>query len=241
MKKIVALVLAAMMLLACTAFAEPTLLADYGTENTMVFDKSVAKMADGTPTGTGHMTAWNGEWVLVAAYMSEDGIEEFEFEDVEPGYYAVPGNAVKMTLKTFQAVCNTPDQGPIVHDANYWKYYFAMDMAGTIVFAEDICDETYEIDTTWKEFNNQIRANQDADVNFGPGKVYLDGEDDYLHWNELTGFDFEEIEEFKYVGLNMDGQLVLCSATKNLATNSKAKVMFAYIFEKVVPEEVPAE
>ena len=36
MKKILALVLAAMMLLACTAFAEPTKI-EYGTENTLVF------------------------------------------------------------------------------------------------------------------------------------------------------------------------------------------------------------
>ena len=239
MKKIVALVLAAMMLLACTAFAEPALI-EYGTDNTLVFDKTVAKLEDGTPTGTGHMTAWSGEWVLVAAYMSEDGIDEYEFEDVEPGYYAVPANAVKMTLEALISARNTPE-GPIVHDANYWKYVHAMDLEGTILFAEDICDEPYEINTTWKEFSNDIRADQDADMNFGPGKIFLKGEDDYLHWNELTGFDFEEIEEFKYLALNMDGQLVLCSATKNLATNSKAKVMFAYIFEKVVPEEVPAE
>lgn len=229
MKKIVALIMVLAMMLSCTAFAEPTLLAEFGDENTVVFNRAVVPES--------HVTAWQGDWVLVAAYVSEDGIEEFEFEGVEPGFYAVPENAVFMNLEALlDASANDPSTGPIVDQANYWHAH-THDLKGTMTFPEDIDEDGYTLKNTWAEWNNVVRGEQDGDFNYGPAKVSIKGEDDYLYWNAMTGFDWEEIEDFKYIGMNMNGQIIVCSATKNIVTNEKAKIMFAYIFAPVVAEE----
>lgn len=232
MKKIIALVMAIAMLLSCTAFADKI---EYGTENTLVFDRTVAKDEAGNPTGNGHVTAWEGKWVLVAAYIDEEGIEEYDL-DAEAGYYAVPENAVFLELEALlDASANDPATGPIVDQANYWHAH-THDMAGTLTLPEDIDEEGFKLSNTWQEWNSVVRGEQDGDFNFGPAKVNIKGEDDYIYWNDLTGFDFEEIEEFKYIGMNMDGQIIIVAADKNVATKDNAKIMFAYIFDKVVEE-----
>ena len=257
MKKFLALVMAAAMLLSCVAFAEPTLLADYGNENTLVYAREIAfeeteekldllgNKTNGTrkSVGVSHVTTWGGEYVLVAAYMSEAAIEEFEFEGVEAGFYAVPENAVFLTLEPlFDAKANDPATGPIVDQGNYFHAH-VYDLAGTITLPEEIDEDGYTVASEWSEWAFEARGEQEGDFNFGPAKTHIKGEDDFLYWNELTGFDFEEIEEFKYIGTNADGQIIICSATKNIVNSEKAEIMFAYIFDKVVPveEEAAAE
>lgn len=228
MKKIVALVMVLAMMLSCTAFAEPTKI-EFGTENTLVYNREIVDAA--------HVTAWQGQWVLVAAYMSEDGIDECELEDVEEGFYAVPENAVFLELEALlDASANDPATGPIVDQANYWHAH-THDLKGTLTLPEDIDEDGYTLKNTWQEWNYTVRGEQDGDFNYGPAKVNIKGEDDFLYWNELTGFDFEEIEEFKYIGMNYDGQIVIAATDKNIATNAKASILFAYIFAPVVAEE----
>ncbi len=230
MKKIVALIMVLVMMLSCTALAEPTLLVDFGDENTLVYNREIVPEA--------HVTAWEGQWVLVAAYISEDGIEEYEFEDVEPGFYAVPENAVFLNLTALlDASANDPATGPIVDQANYWHAH-THDLDGTLVFPADIDEDGFTVKNTWSEWKSIVRGEQDGDFNYGPAKVFIKGDDDFLYWNEMTGFDFEEIEEFKYIGMNMNGQIVIAACSKNIVTNEKAKIWFAYIFAPVVTEEV---
>lgn len=172
--------------------------------------------------------------MLVAAYMSEDGIEEYELE-AEEGYYAVPENAVFLTLEPkFDASANDPT-GPLVDVANYFHAH-CYDLEGTITLPEDIDEDGYKVKNVWSDWASVVRGNDDADTNFGPAKVNIKGEDDYLYWNDLTGFDFEEIEEFKFIGMNLDGQIVIAACDKNIATNEKASIWFAFIFDKVVEE-----
>lgn len=251
MKKILALVLAAMMLLACTAFAEPAKI-EYGTENTLKYAREIAYEAveegaenvdllgnvngkPGKPVGNAHVTAWGGDWVLVAAYMSEGGIEEYDLEG-EEGFYAVPANTMFLNLEPkFDASANDPS-GPLVDVANYFHAH-CYDLAGMITLPEDIDEDGFKVKNVWSDWNNVVRGNDDADINFGPAKVSIKGEDDYLYWNAMTGFDFEEIEEFKYIGMNLDGQIVITACDKNIATKENAEVWFALVFDKVVAEE----
>lgn len=248
MKKILALVMVVAVMLSCVAFAEPTKI-EYGTDNTLVFAREVAYEAEAAdvdhlgnptdggkvPTGLAHVTTWAGEWVLVAAYMAEGGIEEYEL-DGEEGYYAVPENAVFLTLEpAYDASANDPS-GPLVDVANYFHAH-CYDLAGTITLPEDIDEDGYKVKNVWSDWVSTVRGNADGDFNFGPAKVTLKGEDDYLYWNELTGFDFEEIEEFKFIGMNMDGQIVIAACDKNIATNEKAEIWFAFIFDKVEAAE----
>lgn len=246
MKKILALVMAAMMLLSCVAFAEPTKI-EYGTDNTLVYAREVAYAAEAgdvdalgnatdggkVPTGIAHVTAWGGEWVLVAAYVSESGLEEYDLEG-EEGYYAVPENAVFLTLEpAYDASANDPS-GPLVDQGNYFHAH-CYDLNGSITLPEDIDEDGYKVKNVWSDWASVVRGNADGDFNFGPTKTTIKGEDDYLYWNELTGFDFEEIEEFKYIGMNLDGQIVITACEKNPVTKPDTDVWFALVFDKVVP------
>lgn len=247
MKKILALVVAAMLLLSCVAFAEPTKI-EYGTENTLVYAREVAYAADAAdvdslgnatdmgrvPTGLAHVTSWVGEWVLVAAYMSESGMEEYDL-DGEEGFYAVPENTMFLTLEAkYDASANDPS-GPLVDVANYFHAH-CYDLGGTITLPEDIDEDGFKVKNVWSDWASNVRGNADGDFNFGPAKVTIKGDDDYLYWNELTGFDFDEIEEFKYIGMNLDGQIVITACEKNPVTKPDTDVWFALVFDKVVAE-----
>ncbi|MBQ9950615.1 MAG: acid shock protein [Clostridia bacterium] len=244
MKKILVLVVALAMMLSAVAFAEPTAI-EYGTENTLVFAREVAYAAEAgdvdalgnptdggkVPTGIAHITAWKGQWVLAAAYVSESGLEEYDLEG-EEGFYAVPENAVFLELEpAYDASANDPS-GPLVDVANYFHAH-CYDLNGTITLPEDIDEEGFKVKNVWSDWGSVVRGNADGDFNFGPAKVTIKGEDDYLYWNELTGFDFEEIEEFKFIGANLDGQIVIAACEKNPVTKPDTDIWFALIFDKV--------
>ena len=244
MKKILVLVVALAMMLSAVAFAEPTQI-EYGTDNTLVFAREIAYAADAAdvdalgnptdggkvPTGIAHVTSWKGQWVLAAAYVSEGGLEEYDLEG-EEGFYAVPENAVFMELEpAYDASANDPS-GPLVDVANYFHAH-CYDLNGTITLPEDIDEEGFKVKNVWSDWASTVRGNADGDFNFGPAKVTIKGEDDYLYWNDLTGFDFEEIEEFKFIGTNLDGQMVIAACEKNPVTKVDTEVWFALIFDKV--------
>nr|MBR4280903.1 hypothetical protein [Clostridia bacterium] len=249
MKKIVALLMLVAMMLTTVAFAEPTLLADFGDENTLVYAREIAYVegtvdalgnaanTPGCPTGYAHVTAWAGEWQLVAAYVAEAGIEEFELEGVEAGYYAVSEGVILNLIPLFNASANHANG--VMADQAAYLHAHAYDLEGTLTMPEAI-DDAFQFSADFKAWEyGTVRTENDADMNFGPIKVsFKKGDDDFLYWNALTGFNFEEIEEFKYIGMNANGQIVVCSASKNVVTSEKAEIYFAYIFEPVVAEEV---
>ena len=248
MKKIAALFMALLMLLGCTALAEVTPLADFGTENTLVYARTVAYEAgevdvlgnptnnNGCPVGYAHVTSWRGEWELAAAYVSEEGIEEFEFEDVEPGYYAVTPGVILSLTPVYDKGASHPNG--VMSDMAAYLHAHAYGMTGTLTMPEEI-DDQYTLEAEFDAWNYTSRGELDADMNFGPIKVtFKKGDDDFLYWNDLTGFNWEDIDEFKYIGMNEDGQILVCTASKNISTNAKAKIYYALIFNPVVAEEV---
>ena len=197
MKKIVALVMVLAMLLTCTAFAEPTLLADFGDDNTLVYAREIAYEAGevdvlgnptnvpGCPVGYAHVTSWGGEWALVAAYVSEEGIEEFEFEGVEPGYYAVADGVVLSLTPVFDMDASHPNG--VMSDQAAYLHAHAYGMTGTLTMPEEI-DDAYTLEAKFDAWDYTSRGELDADMNFGPIKIsFKKGDDDFLYWNALTG------------------------------------------------------
>ena len=251
MKKIVALFMALLMLLGTVALADATPLADFGDENTLVYAREVsyadtdadvdalgnAPNSGKVPNTYAHVTAWAGDWQLVAAYISEEAIDEFGLEGVEPGYYAVADGVVLTLTPLFDESANHVNG--VMADQAAYLHAHAYDLNGTLTMPESI-DDAFQFSVDFGAWEYAVRSEMDADMNFGPIKVsFKKGDDDFLYWNALTGFNFEEIEEFKYVGMNPNGQIVVIACDGNIVKNpNKAVVYQAYIFAPVVTEEV---
>lgn len=215
MKKLFALLLAAVLLVPCFALAEDLLSAD--PEELMTFDRS------------SHVTDWEGKWVLAAAYVGEDFAEEYDV--AVTGIIPVKENAATLEITTIlDASANDKQLGTMVDVASYIHGH-THDLAGVLTFSADITDdEPYTVKSAWDEWpNNVIRGENDGDFNYGPAKTHVKGEEDDCHWEAITGVEIEDIEEMKYIGVNTAGQLILCYADDNVAKKD-GDVGFAYIF-----------
>lgn len=215
MKKLFALLLAAVLLVPCFALAEDLLSAD--PEELMTFDRS------------SHVTDWEGTWVLAAAFVGEDFADEYDVDVT--GIIPVKENAATLEITTIlDASANDKQLGTMVDVASYIHGH-THDLAGVLTFSADITDdEPYTVKSAWDEWpNNVIRGENDGDFNYGPAKTHVKGEEDDCHWADITGVEIEDIEEMKYIGVNTAGQLILCYADDNVAKKD-GDVGFAYIF-----------
>ena len=214
MKKFLSLVLAAMMLLsvACAAniFEEE--------------DLEAALELNRDPAVT--CATWEGEWVLVAAYISEDFAEEYEVETT--GLIAVPEAAAKLNIVlTADATANDKGLGTMVDVASYIHGHVLDMVDSTLVFADG---DTYTVKSAWDEWPNyDIRGENDGDFNFGPAKTHIKGENETLRFAELTGIEIEDLETMKYIGLTEGGYLVLSYSDDNLAKKA-GDIGVCYIF-----------
>ncbi len=243
MKKFLAMMMAIAMMLSCVACAEEA-------KDPMEIDRSLDarlnvawawKVTEENPANAELPKQLTGEWALSAAYISADFIDEFEIEGVEAGLIPVTPGAIKLTINALLDHCaSDASLGQITDQGNYFHDHVYC-MEGTMTFA-DFADEKYTLKSNWDEYSYQARGEMDGDYNYGPAKTKVKGDDDLLHWTEITGVAYEDQEEMKHIFMNTSGQLVLCYADKNIC-NEKYDgkyVGIAYIFDQVV-EEVPAE
>ena len=211
MKKLLAFLLAAVMLLACSAFAEavdPATVSDFDRES--------------------YVTDWEGEWVLVGAYLGEDFADELGL-DVS-GLLEVSGEATMTVTAIMDGSATGSDAGVMVDQGNYWHAH-VYDMEATITFA----DEEAEIYLPWDGWNYEVRGEGDGDFNAGVGKLSkVSADDKSLHFCELTGVDSEDIadEKVKYAGMNTAGQLIVCYSDDNLVKKA-GEVGFGLSFARV--------
>ena len=216
MKKFLSLLLAAMMLISCVAFAENILEAD--PEEVMTFNRK-------TP-----ITDWEGEWVLAAAYIGEDFADENDIDTF--GLLPVPEKAVTMTVKAvLDASATGSDAGVMVDQAAYIHAH-VYDMEATVKFAADITDEEAGLKLPWDGWKYTVRGENDGDFNMGVGKLSkVSAEDKSLYFGKVTGVENEAIsdENMKYVGMNEAGQLIVCYSDDNMVKKD-GDVAFAYIF-----------
>ncbi len=224
MKKFLAMIMAVAMLLSCAAFAEEA-------KDPMEIDRSLEARLELAWVDPATLTA---DWTLASAWIGEDFIADFEIEGVEPGLIAVTPGAIKMTINAVKDHCaSDPALGQITDQGNYFHDHVYC-MNGTLAFA-DHPDDEFTLKSEWDEWAFEARGEMDGDYNYGPAKTHFKGDDDFLYWTEITGIDYEDQEEMKYIFINTSGQLVLCYADKNLTKEKNNTVGFAYIFDKVVP------
>jgi len=216
MKKLLSLLLAAMLLISCAAFAENILEAD--PEEVLSFNRE-------SP-----VTDWEGEWVLAAAYIGEDFADENDIDTF--GLLPVPEKAVTMTVKAvLDASATGSDAGVMVDQAAYIHAH-VYDMEATVKFAADITDEEAGLKLPWDGWKYTVRGENDGDFNMGVGKLSkVSAEDKSLYFGKVTGVENEAIsdENMKYVGMNEAGQLIVCYSDDNMVKKD-GDVAFAYIF-----------
>ncbi len=247
MKKILALVLALSMLLCGVAFAEQTApVTDEtapvtGEEVVLtIWEKDVAEVVAYNYESV--IDDWAGKWNLIAAYIGEEYAEDYEVE-CTPGLLPVMENALVVEIELLLDASANDPSGVLVDTANYYHCH-AYDIAGTLTFAagrgvEEA--ETYTLSSIWDQWpNNVVRGEGDGDFNFGPAKTNIRAEEETLFWAQITGLEIEDMDEMKYIGLNADGNLIICYADKNVAKQPQ-DIGIAYIFERVVEEAVEGE
>ena len=224
MKKFLSLLLAAMMLVSCVAFAESILDAD--PEKVMTFDRKVP------------VTDWEGEWVLVAAYIGEDYADENDIKTT--GLIAVPEKAITMTLKAILDGSATGSDAGVMVDQAAYIHTHVYDIEATVQFDASITEDTASLKLPWdgwdwtkdEEWTGWTEGS--SYTSKGVGKLSkVSAEDKSLFFCKVTGVESEEIadENMKYMGMNEDGQLIVCYSDDNMVKKD-GDVGFAYIFVK---------
>ena len=224
MKKFLSLLLAAMMLVSCVALAESILDAD--PEKVMTFDRKVP------------VTDWEGEWVLVAAYIGEDYADENDIKTT--GLIAVPEKAVTMTVKAVLDGSATGSDAGVMVDQAAYIHTHVYDIEATLQFDASITEDTAALKLPWdgwdwtkdEEWTGWTEGS--SYTSKGVGKLSkVSAEDKSLFFCKVTGVESEEIadENMKYMGMNEDGQLIVCYSDDNMVKKD-GDVGFAYIFVK---------
>ena len=224
MKKFLSLLLAAMMLVSCVAFAESILDAD--PEKVMTFDRKVP------------VTDWEGEWVLAAAYIGEDYADENDIKTT--GLIAVPEKAVTMTVKAVLDGSATGSDAGVMVDQAAYVHTHVYDIEAKLTFDAAITDDEATLKLPWdgwdwtkdEEWTGWTEGS--SYTSKGVGKLSkVSAEDKSLFFCKVTGVESEEIadENMKYMGMNEDGQLIVCYSDDNMVKKD-GDVGFAYIFVK---------
>jgi len=224
MKKFLSLLLAAMMLISCVAFAENILEAD--PEEVMTFNRK-------TP-----ITDWEGEWVLAAAYIGEDFADENDIDTF--GLLAVPEKAVTMTVKALLDASATGSDAGVMVDQAAYIHTHVHDIEATLQFDASITEDPATLKLPWDGWD----ATKDEEwTGWSEGATYISkgvgklskvaAEDKSLYFGQVTGVENEAIsdENMKYMGMNEAGQLIVCYSDDNMVKKD-GDVGFAYIFVK---------
>lgn len=223
MKKILSLVMALAMVLGCFAFAEtPDSILNADLEELLVLDRE------------SNLTSWQGEWVLVAAYITPEFAEEYDVE--KSGLLAVPENAATLTITAVKdATANDKDLGTMVDVASYIHDH-TYDLSGVLTFFDG---DSYTVKSAWDEWANNVIATIDYDpnasYNCGPAKTHVKGDGDTVRFADMTGVEIEDMETLKYIGMTTSGYLVLCYSDDNLGKKD-GDMGVGYIFALVGKE-----
>ena len=215
MKKILVLLLALIMTVACTVHAEGILDAD--PEAVLTFDRE-------SP-----VTDWVGEWVLAAAYIGEEFAEDNDIETT--GFIAVPEKAVTMSVAAVLDASATGSPDGVMVDMGNYIHAHVYDMQAAVKFDPSISEEEVSMVLPWDGWLYTVRGENDGDFNKGVGKLNKPTNEKTLCFEKVTGVENEAIsdERMTYMGMNTSGQLIVCYSDDNLVRKD-GEIGYAYIF-----------
>ena len=224
MKKFLSVLLAAVLLVSCAAFAESILESD--PEEVLSFNRKAP------------VTDWEGEWVLAAAYIGEDFADENDIETT--GLIAVPEKAVTMSVQAVLDGSATGSDAGVMVDQAAYIHSHVYDIEAKLAFDASFTDEEATLKLPWDGWD---WTKDDEWTGWTEGSTYISkgvgklskvsAEDKTLFFGKVTGVENEAIadENMKYMGMNEDGQLIVCYSDDNMVKKD-GDVAFAYIFVK---------
>ena len=221
MKKFLSLLLVAVMLVPF-AFAEGIL--DEDPEKVLSFNRKAP------------VTDWEGEWVLAAAYIGEDFADENDIET--KGLIAVPEKAVTMSVKAILDGSATGSDAGVMVDQGAYIHTHVHDIEAKVAFDASITDGEATLRLPWDGWD---WTKDEEWTGWSEGSTYIckgvgklskvSAEDKSLFFGKVTGVENEAIsdENMKYMGMNEDGQLIVCYSDDNMVKKD-GDVAFAFIF-----------
>ncbi len=221
MKKFLSLLLVAVLLVPF-AFAEGIL--DEDPEKVLSFNRKAP------------VTDWEGESVLAAAYIGEDFADENDIET--KGLIAVPEKAVTMSVKAILDGSATGSDAGVMVDQGAYVHTHVHDIEAKVAFDAAITDGEATLRLPWDGWD---WTKDEEWTGWSEGSTYIckgvgklskvSAEDKSLFFGKVTGVENEAIsdENMKYMGMNEDGQLIVCYSDDNMVKKD-GDVAFAFIF-----------
>lgn len=216
MKKIIALFLAALMLTACFA--------------TAMADEVLEFVVEGSEETNSFVEGWAGEYTLVGYYVGEEFAEENEIETT--GLVELESDVTLNVEANMDASATGSSAGVMVDQAAYYHAH-VYDVDATLVVGE----EEIPVKCPWDGWTFEVPGEGVCNYTSSIGKLSkaVKGE----VFMEITGLDNEAFEEnMKYIGMTVDGQLIICYSDSNLCKKGNdEEIGFALVFAPVVVEE----
>ena len=219
MKKILSLMLAALMLFGCIAAATADEVLEFVTEG-----------SDETNT---FVEGWAGEYTLVAYSVGEEYAEEYEIETT--GLVELESEVTLSVVANMDGSATGSDAGVMVDQAAY--YHAHVYDADAIL---TVGDEEIELKCPWDGWTYEVPAEGVCNYLSSIGKMSKPIKGDVFM--EITGEENDGFDEnMKYIGMTVDGQLVICYSEANLCKKGNdEEIGFALVFAPVVTEEAAA-
>ena len=213
MKKILSLMLAALMLFGCIAAATADEVLEFVTE--------------GSDETNPFVEGWAGEYTLVAYYVGEEYAEEYEIETT--GLVELESEVTLSVTANMDGSATGSDAGVMVDQAAYYHAH--------VYDADAILTEEIELKCPWDGWPYEVPAEGVCNYLSSIGKLSKAIKGDVFM--EITGEENDGFDEnMKYIGMTVDGQLVICFSESNLCKKGNdEEIGFALVFAPVVVEE----
>lgn len=220
MKKVFSLMLATLMLVGCVAAA--------------MADEVLEFVTEGSEGTNSFVEGWAGEYTLVGYYVGEEFAEEYEIETT--GLIELESEVTLSVAANLDGSATGSDAGVMVDQAAYYHAH-VYDVDAVLAVGED----EIEIKCPWDGWTYEVPAEGVCNYVSSIGKLSKAVKGDVFM--EITGEDNDAFDEnMKYIGMTVDGQLVICFSESNLCKKGNdEEIGFALIFAPAVTEEEAAE
>lgn len=216
MKKIFALMLAALMVVGCMAAA--------------MADEVLEFVTEGSEGTNSFVEGWAGEYTLVGYYVGEEFAEDNEIETT--GVVELESEITLTVTANMDGSATGSDAGVMVDQAAYYHAH-VYDADAVMVVGED----EIELKCPWDGWTCEVPAEGVCNYLSSIGKLSKALKGDVFM--EITGEENDAFDEnMKYIGMTVDGQLIVCYSESNLCKKGNdEEIGFALIFAPVVVEE----